>query len=445
MSGMLDNGDTLTTGTGETLVVDRLLGQGGQGEVYRVTLPDGSAKALKWYYPESATPQQRRVVEDLVERDFDDERFLWPTAFVDAAPDRFGYLMDVRPDRFRGLPELFRRTVTTSFRELLTACLYTVEAYQALHSRGIAYRDISWGNIFFDPTTGDVLVCDNDNAVVEGDRSGISGTMGFMAPELVRGDPGAMPGTQSDLHSLSVLLFMFLVNHHPFKGARELAIRCLDEHAERRLYGKDPLFIFDPDDPDNRPDPVEHTTARVLWPLVPPSLQKLFTQNFTVGLREPSARVRESQWRDALRAARDAIVECPNCGRPNMTEPGAATPGTCWKDGAPLVLPPRLVVTTPPPRSERHIMLGRAARIHRHHLTAEPTRHDYSDGSLVAELVEHPQKPGRYGLANRSAEAWTGTRSDGTSQRIVPGQTVPLRAGLALELADGARAEVRAR
>ncbi|WP_395364683.1 protein kinase [Streptomyces sp. YH02] len=447
MSGMLDSGDSLITDGGQTIVVDRLLGSGGQGEVYRVGLPDGSVKALKWYYPDSATPQQRRVVEDLVTRDFDDDRFLWPTAFVSAGADRFGYLMDVRPDRFRGLPELFRRTVSTSFRALLTACLYTVEAYQALHSKGIAYRDISWGNIFFDPATGEILVCDNDNAVVEGDQSGISGTMGFMAPELVRGDPGAQPGTQSDLHSLSVLLFMFLMNHHPLKGARELAIHCLDENAERKLYGREPLFVFDPQYTDNRPDPVEHATVLALWPLVPPSVQALFVQNFTVGLREPSARVRESQWRDALRAVRDAVVECANCGRENMTEPGSATPGTCWKDGcrSALVLPPRLVVTTPPPRAERHIMLGRSARIHRHHLSPEPSRHDYSEESLVAELVEHPQKPGRYGLANRSATAWTGTRSDGTTQQVVPGQTVPLRSGLALELDGGARAEVRAR
>ncbi|MDX2294583.1 hypothetical protein R6G00_20690, partial [Streptomyces roseofulvus] len=41
--------------------------------------------------------------------------------------------------------------------------------------------------------------------------------------------------------------------------------------------------------------------------------------------------------------------------------------------------------------------------------------------------------------------SWPATRSDGTSQRIGPGQTVPLRSGLELELADGARAVVRAR
>ncbi|MFI8237879.1 protein kinase [Streptomyces sp. NPDC085866] len=444
MSGMLDGGTRLAAETGDEVEIVDFLGAGGQGEVYRVRTPDGE-RALKWYYPTCATDEQQAIVEELVARDFADERFLWPEAYVPAHRGSFGYLMGLRPERYKGLPALFRRQLRTSPRALLTACLYTVEAYQALHSRGIAYRDISWGNIFFDPATGDVLVCDNDNAVVEGDASGISGTMEFMAPELVRGDPGARPGTQSDLHSLAVLLFMFLMNHHPLKGRRELGIHCLDEAAERKLYGRSPLFVFDPADDSNAPDPMEHATVLATWDAAAGTLQELFRRSFTVGLRDPAARVRESEWRNALRAVLDSVVECASCGRQNMTEPGEnPPPRPCWGCGALLVLPPRLTVTTPPPRTEHHVRLRRGARVQAHHLLPEPARHDCSDAALVAELVEHPKKPGRFGIANRSRQTWTGTRSDGTSQKVEPGQTVPLRAGLELDLGDGVRAVVRA-
>ncbi|WP_333775362.1 protein kinase domain-containing protein [Streptomyces sp. IBSBF 3136] len=444
MSGMLDGGTRLTAQNGDGVEIVGLLGAGGQGEVYRVRTPDGE-RALKWYYPTCATGEQEAIVKELVARDFADDRFLWPEVYVPEHRGSFGYLMGVRPDRFKGLPALFRRQLRTSTRALLTACLYTVEAYQALHSRGIAYRDISWGNIFFDPATGDVLVCDNDNAVVEGDASGISGTMEFMAPELVRGDPGARPGTQSDLHSLAVLLFMLLMNHHPLKGRRELGIHCLDEAAERKLYGRSPLFVFDPADDSNAPDPMEHATVLATWDAAAGRLQELFRRSFTVGLRDPAARVRESEWRDALRAVLDSVVECASCGRQNMTEPGEnPPPRACWGCGATLVLPPRLTVTTPPPRTEHHIRLRRGARVQEHHLLPEPARHDCSDAALVAELVEHPKQPGRFGLANRSAQTWTGTRSDGTAQKVEPGQTVPLRSGLELDLGGGVRAVVRA-
>ncbi|MCX4392948.1 MULTISPECIES: protein kinase [unclassified Streptomyces] len=443
MTGMLDGGTRLTTDDGEEIQVIQMLGAGGQGEVYRVDSPHGE-RALKWYYPSCATPEQKSIVEDLVARDFDDDRFLWPTAFVPSRPEAFGYLMDLRPDRFKGLPALFRRQLRTSPRTLLTASLYMVEAYQALHSRGIAYRDISWGNIFFDPSTGEVLVCDNDNAVVEGGSSGISGTMEFMAPELVRGDPGAKPGTQTDLHSLSVLLFMLLMNHHPLKGKRELDIHCLDEAAEKKLYGRQPLFVFDPQDDGNAPDPMEHSTVLHTWAAAPAALRDLFTHIFTAGLHDPAARVRESQWRDALRSVLDAVVECADCGRQNMTQPGETSAGSCWSCAHTLTLPPRLVITTPPPKAERHVRLRRGARVHEHHLSPEPARHDYSDATLIAELTEHPRKPGKFGLANRSSTPWTGTRSDGTTQQIAPGQTVPLRSGLELNL-DGTHATVHAK
>ncbi|MEV0174800.1 protein kinase [Streptomyces sp. NPDC050803] len=445
MSGMLDSGTRLAVDNGDEIEIIGMLGAGGQGEVYRVRTAAGD-KALKWYYPTCATPEQEAIVQELVDRDFDDDRFLWPEAHVPAHLGSFGYLMELRPDRFKGLPDLFRRQLRTSTRALLTACLYTVEAYQALHSRGIAYRDISWGNVFFDPATGDVLVCDNDNAVVEGDASGISGTMKFMAPELVRGEPGARPGTQSDLHSLAVLLFMLLMNHHPLEGRRELGIHCFDEAAEKRLYGKSPLFVFDPADGSNAPDPMEHATVLATWDAAAGTLQDLFLRSFTIGLRDPAARVRETEWRNALRAVLDSVVECASCGRQNMTEPGEnPPPRSCWGCGTRLLLPPRLTVTTPPPRAEHHIRLRRSARVQAHHLLPEPVRHDCSDESLVAELVEHPSKPGRFGIANRSKETWTGIRSDGTSQEITPGQTVPLRSGLELDLGGGVRAVVRAK
>ncbi|CAM5250158.1 MULTISPECIES: hypothetical protein [Streptomyces] len=188
---------------------------------------------------------------------------------------------------------------------------------------------------------------------------------------------------------------------------------------------------------------------RTRWntrPCRPPGTRRreLFRRSFTTGLRDPAARVRESEWRCALRAVRDAVVECVSCGQQTMTEPGGnPPPRDCWGCGARLVLPPRLTVTAPPPRTERHIRLRRAARVRAHHLLPAPTRYDRSDAALVAALVEQPEKPGRFGLANRSRETWTGTRADGTVQKVEPGQAVPLRSGL--DLGGGVRAVVRTR
>jgi DNA-binding helix-hairpin-helix protein with protein kinase domain len=429
----------LTAEPGGEVELGQLIGAGGQGEVYHA-LVAGQEKALKWYFPYRATREQREIVEGLVAMPHNDPRFLWPEALVvaDRAEAGFGYLMRLRPPEFASLPALFRRQVPTTPRSLVTACIHLAEAYRELHSRGIAYRDISWGNVFFAPADGQVLVCDNDNAIFEGQQSGVNGTMEFMAPELIREE--AEPGTQSDLHSLAVLLFMILVNHHPLRGARELRIHCLDAAAQHRLYGEQPLFIFDPHEKANGPVRGEHDGVVQAWETLPTALRNLFVAAFTRGLRDPSGgRVRESQWRDTLSRVRDAIVTCAACGRHNMYDQTwhhtISSAGFCWHPSCrrALVLPARLLVR------DRTIMLNRDAEVHPHHL--DPTR-QHNFANPVAVLTEHLQRPGSFGLTNKTDRPWSASRPGGSTQQVDPGRTVPIRAGLTI-LIDGVPLEVR--
>src|SRR5579872_6084726 len=97
--------------------VDAFLGAGGQGEVYRTRLGD-SELALKWYYPQSATRSQREAVEMLVRKGSPSVLFLWPIdlASVAGVPD-FGYLMPLRPPRFRSGADLAKRRIEPTFRD----------------------------------------------------------------------------------------------------------------------------------------------------------------------------------------------------------------------------------------------------------------------------------------------------------------------------------------
>ena len=63
--------------------IEHFLGSGGQGEVYKVSL-GGKSVALKWYYPNSATPHQREALVALIKAKPPDERFLWPMDLVSA-------------------------------------------------------------------------------------------------------------------------------------------------------------------------------------------------------------------------------------------------------------------------------------------------------------------------------------------------------------------------
>ena len=58
LNQLLQSGTILVTRTGQNFLVNRLLGSGGQGEVYEVEI-SGKKYALKWYYRHQATWDQR--------------------------------------------------------------------------------------------------------------------------------------------------------------------------------------------------------------------------------------------------------------------------------------------------------------------------------------------------------------------------------------------------
>ncbi len=215
--------------------------------------------------------------------------------------------MNLRPDDYKSIVQMMNGSARPGFRALSTAGFNLATGFHALHAQGKCYRDISYGNAFFNPVTGDVLICDNDNVDIEGVKGPIQGTPDFMAPELVRGQ--AAPNADTDRHSLAVLLFLMFYVHHPLMGRRILKIHVFDLHARRELFGNNPVFIFDPSNDTNRAQPNDGQActsdeagqnALTYWAIYPNWFNELFLRAFTVGLTQPHERVKESIWKKAL-------------------------------------------------------------------------------------------------------------------------------------------------
>jgi len=405
--------------SGRRALVVRLLGEGGQGAVYEVVTEDGEHLALKWYHPHTASPQQRATIADLVDRGGPNERFLWPMEMA-TRPGAigFGYVMPLRPPQYVGLAALLQGAIDAPLRVVCTIGVQLADSYLRLHAQGLCYRDISFGNVFFDPATGDTLICDNDNVGLEGDASAVIGTMRFMAPEIVRRE--ARPSMDSDRYSLAVLLFYLLMIGHPLLGVRELEHPLWDSRAEARLFGEDPVFIFDPWNTSNAPAPGLHDSVVQNWDVYPTSLQAMFIHAFTTGLRDPrNGRVMESQWRGELVRCRDLLRPCGRCGASNFfdrTRPHRP----CWSCG--WLLPPPLTLCF----DHNVVVLNEDTKLTAHHVGV--AQYDFT--TVYAQISRHTQVPGAWGLTNVGPSTWSAAFPDGAIRPVEPGRTVGLIPGL---------------
>jgi hypothetical protein len=189
------------------------------------------------------------------------------------------------------------------------------------------------GNFFVNPKSGDVLICDNDNVCGQGKNSGIAGKARYMAPEIVA--KRANPNKQTDRFSLSVVLFLLWTHNHPLEGKNACPV-CMDAKHEKKIYGENPVFIFDPTDNSNTPVPGLHKGAINNWPQLPLYLQEKFTHAFSKEalLTDPAVRSIEQEWLRLFIRMRSEIFKCP-CGEIYFADPVANNAcGECKKTNA---------------------------------------------------------------------------------------------------------------
>jgi serine/threonine protein kinase len=416
----MNNGTRLRSAAGREYVIRRFIAAGGQGEVYEVL--DSATKtayALKWYFKHSATAYQRKLIKRILDRGAPDSRFLWPLDIVEARGSRgsglFGYIMRLRPSNYKSIIDLMKRRAEPTFGALCMAGINLADGYHSLHSNGLCYRDISFGNLFFDPKTGDVLICDNDNVTVNRDsESGTDGTPRFIAPEIICS--GKSPSTETDLYSMAVLLFYMFMLHHPLEGAKEANIKCFDGKAMEKIYGHEPVFIWHPTDFSNRPVPGYQDNAIIFWKIYPLFIREMFTIAFTEGLKNPGRRIVEKQWKEAFSRLHSSIILCPRCRLENFAMDDKAN--VCWGCCTSIPLPPHILI------AGNALMLNRDTTVYEYGANG---LFDYT--SAIGRVQQHPSDPGKWGIKNIGGSDWVYIRANGEKSVIKPGRSAPIIQG----------------
>lgn len=306
----LKKGTIVHLTNGDTAKVEKELGRGGQGIVYLVDY-NGEKKALKWYINKPSKKFYNNLKTN-IDNGAPSPVFIWPEYLTKVENNSFGYLMKLRPgDYFEFGTFLLAKHSFESFYAITVAAMDICEGFKALHAQGLSYQDLNDGNFFINPKTGHVLICDNDNVFPHRQDSGIRGKARYMAPEVVGGQN---PDAHSDKFSLSVILFLLFYGNHPFEGRRVAACPCMTESDEKKFYGSEMTFIFDPTNQSNVPVRGIHNNVIRLWPVFPELLRNTFITEFSSDrLKNPTRRLTELQWLSVITAVRDALIICPHC------------------------------------------------------------------------------------------------------------------------------------
>ncbi|MDY6327452.1 MAG: protein kinase [Bacteroidales bacterium] len=418
----LTRGEKVTLSNGGYVTIKKELGRGGQGIVYLVDY-NGKDMALKWYLnaPDSCfyTNLNNNILNGAPS-----DAFLWPKALAERRQGSFGYLMDLRPGNYSEFGNfLMAKAKFASFDAMLNAAMKICNGFMMLHRFGYSYQDLNDGNFFIDPKTGDVLICDNDNVMPQGEKSGIMGKARYMAPEVVAGN---IPDKYSDRFSLSVILFMLFYANHPFEGAKVVACPCLTEVYEKKFYGSEAVFIYNPADKSNLPVRGIHRNVIRRWPVLPSILRDTFTREFSEEmLRNPQKRMIEQNWEKLIVSLRDCLVICPHCKGETFIEEGKSMCMNCGKD---VEVPLSLKI------SNRNVFLTGGTKLY--------IDHDNNADVLVLKDA----KAGLLLLKNLSSDTtWTAETPSGKLKTVAPGECVPVKEGIKVSFNQTTKGEIISR
>jgi serine/threonine protein kinase len=388
----------------EELVVGERIGEGGQGAVYRANL-NGRSFAVKWYRP-ARRPADDALIYASLAKLVESGRpphpaFIWPIDMVKAeGRSGFGYVMPLMDRRFVSFAQMLSASEPPDFRMLIRIGLNLVDSFASLHTAGLCYRDINFDNLWVDPASGDVAIIDNDNVGTNGGKALVKGTMRFMAPEVMRDE--ALPSATTDLYSLALFLFYLFFFGHPLDGELVEASyswdegkRLTEEELMLKHFGKEPVFVFDPDNPVNRP--VSDSPMWIWWSLYPRFFKDIFVRSFTTGITDPNlyGRLTEGVLRKGLYRLDDSIWECSTCTARMLYDPD--DPGrACWN--CKTVPPPPLLLTV----LGSSIVLAEGAALTGRHLRA----HDLGE-KVLAQVEADASFPGRVLMRNKGDDPWT--------------------------------------
>lgn len=231
---------TIPNTIGGRYTIQELIGRGGMGAVYRaVDRLTGKLVALKQIALPLPQPSESPTIPAFLSewsRTFNNPDLLNSNHFRLALAQEYKTLASLRHphivsvldygfdaqqqsyftmELLENAPNILEAGCDRPLAEQLEMLVQMIQALAYSHRRGVIHRDLKPDNVLF--VDGQMKVLDFGLAIVHGhlpdEQSGVAGTIAYMAPEVLQGEPASKA---SDWFAVGVIAHELLLGCHPF-------------------------------------------------------------------------------------------------------------------------------------------------------------------------------------------------------------------------------------
>lgn len=401
--------------SGNKITIKNHIASSGRKDIYNVSLSNEDGDYILHWYKEYPSDEMYDAIKIMYETDKPSESFLWPAEVTEIYEDSYGYVTKKISDNYVSFSDVLSGSKSfVSKRATIECVINSAISFLNLYEKGLCYFVFEPSMFFVDCNSGDVLIGDCDMVTSNGVMlySHMYAPK-FEAPEIFLNE--VLPSSTSNNFSFAVCMFMIMFSGHPFEGIKSF-VSCMTNERQKKLYGKNAVFVFDEQDKSNKPINSIQDNLISQWNSAPEYVKEYFRKSFSkYSLNEPKLRPNIRDLLKVMVRYRSSLVVC-QCKRERVIDENQHS---CLECEVEFKINEWLKLT------EYSVPMIQGKKVYGIQL-GEVKLDKALEPVLI--VVKNPQDPSKVGLKNCSNWDVLVTTKSGKEKVLAPNEVAPAKA-----------------